>query len=60
MHFTITIYNTIISKIRQKSKKKCPIVKKRSRNSCILQKSSAQFQNDQMKTAEDAFYNYYI
>ena len=63
MHFTVTIYHTIISKFQNFKKfKNSPIVKKStSQVSDIMLDACVQFENYPMKTVgEEAFYNYYI
>ena len=60
-HFTVTIYYTIISKIRQKFKNS-PIVKKSTTQvSDIILDACMQYENYPIKTVgEEAFYSYYI
>ena len=63
MHFTVTMYHTIISKFQNFKKfKNSPIVKKStSQVSDIMLDACMQFENYPMKTVgEEAFYNYYI
>ena len=61
MHFSVTIYYIIISKIRQKFKNS-PIVKRStSQISNIMLDDCMQFENYPIKTVgEEAFYSYYI
>ena len=61
MHFTVTIYHTIISKNRQKFKNSAIVKKSTSQVSDIILDASMKFENYLNKTVgEDAFYSYYI